>query len=65
MNGISTFFRRFWPSMTVVALIVYATVNDEPEGVELLPPIPYLDKLIHAIKSDVAQQLFCFLKIKA
>ena len=35
--------------MTVVALIVYATVNDEPEGVELLPPIPYLDKLIHAI----------------
>lgn len=60
MNGISTFFRRFWPSMIVVALIVYATVNDEPEGADLLPPIPYLDKLIHAIMFGGLFGALCF-----
>lgn len=46
--------------MIVVALIVYATVNDEPEGADLLPPIPYLDKLIHAIMFGGLFGALCF-----
>ena len=41
--------RRWWPSALVIAFIVYATIFPDPAGVDKLPPIPYLDKLIHAI----------------
>lgn len=35
--------------MIVVAAILYATLNSDPVGVDELPPIPHIDKLIHAI----------------
>lgn len=35
--------------MIVVAVILYATLNADPVGADELPPIPHIDKLIHAI----------------
>lgn len=35
--------------MIVMAVILYATLNSDPVGADELPPIPHLDKLIHAI----------------
>lgn len=43
------FFKHWWPSGIVVLVIIYATLFPDPAGVDSLPPIPYLDKLIHAI----------------
>ena len=40
---------RWWPSVIVILVILYATLYPDPAGVDKLPPIPYLDKLIHAI----------------
>lgn len=38
-----------WPSAIVVALILYATLAPSPVGADELPPIPGLDKIIHAV----------------
>ena len=35
--------------MLVVAVIAYATLDSDPMGADSLPPIPYIDKIIHAI----------------
>lgn len=42
-------FSEWWPTMIVVAVILYATLNSDPVGTDKLPPIPNIDKLIHAI----------------
>lgn len=41
--------KRFWPSLIVVAVILYATLWPDPAGIDNFPAIPHLDKLIHAI----------------
>lgn len=41
--------RRYWPTALVILVIIYATLFPDPAGVDSLPPLPYLDKLIHAI----------------
>lgn len=43
------FLKRYWPTLTVVGVILYATLNDDPVSDMDLPAIPYLDKWIHAI----------------
>ncbi len=40
---------RWWPTATVVAVILYATLNSDPVGDIGLSLVPHLDKLIHAI----------------
>ncbi|MDE6156905.1 MAG: VanZ family protein [Muribaculaceae bacterium] len=40
---------RWWPTALVVAVILYATLDSDPVGVDSFPLIPHLDKLIHAI----------------
>lgn len=49
MRRIKRFISDFWPSAIVLAVILYATLASDPVGVDELPPIPYFDKLIHAI----------------
>lgn len=41
--------RYFWPTAIVLAVIVYATISEDPTPDIELPLIPHLDKLIHAI----------------
>lgn len=38
----------YWPTMVVVTVILYATIVSHPVGVDSLPHIPHIDKLIHA-----------------
>lgn len=49
MRRIKTFIADFWPSMLTLAVILYATLAKDPVGAEELPPIPHIDKLIHAV----------------
>lgn len=49
MHKIKLFFVAFWPSLIVLAVILYATLASHPVGVDELPPIPHLDKVIHAV----------------
>lgn len=37
------------PSTLTLAVVLYATLYPDPAGVDNLPKIPHLDKLIHAI----------------
>lgn len=39
----------YWPTGLVLLVILYGTLASNPVGADELPPIPYLDKLIHAI----------------
>jgi VanZ family protein len=43
------FFKRWYPSCLVLAVILYATLASHPLPEDSLPLIPYLDKWIHAI----------------
>lgn len=43
------FLKHYWPSLLVVAVIVYATLFPDPLPDEPAFKIPHLDKLIHAI----------------
>lgn len=43
------FISTWWPTMLVVGVILYATLNDDPIGADELPVFPGADKLIHAI----------------
>lgn len=43
------FLATWWPTLTVVCVILYATLNDNPIGADELPIFPGADKLIHAI----------------
>lgn len=49
MNNIISLLRRFWPTAIVLAVILYATLTSDPIGADDIPPIPHIDKLIHAI----------------
>ena len=49
MRTLTKFISQWWPTAIVVAVILYATLNADPVGVDRLPLIPGLDKLIHAI----------------
>lgn len=42
-------FKYFWPTALVLAVIAYATINEDPTPDIDFPVIPHLDKLIHAI----------------
>lgn len=46
--------------MTVVAVILYATLNSDPVAVDSLPPLPHLDKLIHAVMFGGLFSALCF-----
>lgn len=48
-RNILAFFRAWWPSMIVVAVILYATWVPKPIDPDDIPPIPGIDKIIHAI----------------
>lgn len=43
------FLSRYWPTLCVAAVILYATLSSDPLPETELPPLPYLDKLVHAI----------------
>lgn len=45
----STFLKKWWPTCVVVLVILYATWVPRPIDPNTLPPIPGIDKLIHAI----------------
>lgn len=49
MHKIKDFIKDFWPSMLTLAVILYATLAKNPVGADELPPIPHIDKLIHAV----------------
>lgn len=40
---------RFWPTAIVLAVIIYATWVPHPLPDTDIPPIPHIDKLIHAV----------------
>lgn len=42
------FLKKYWPSILVLAVILYATLSSDPLGADELPSIPHIDKLIHA-----------------
>lgn len=43
------FFKRYWPSLLTLAVVLYATLYPDPLDDNTMPPIPHLDKLIHAV----------------
>ena len=43
------FVVAYWPSMLVSVVILYATLVPDPVGVDDLPSLPHVDKLIHAV----------------
>lgn len=43
------FLRTYWPSIIVLAVILYATLFPKPLGDEELPLFPGADKLVHAV----------------
>lgn len=47
--AISTFFKRYWPSLLVVAVILYATLSPDPAPGMPSLFFPGIDKLIHAV----------------
>ena len=47
MNKVKEIF-DYWPTMLIVTIILYATMVSHPVGVDNLPHIPHIDKLIHA-----------------
>lgn len=49
VDTIFTFLRQYWPTMCVVAVIMYATFNSDPLADVDVPLFPGADKLIHAI----------------
>lgn len=44
-----TLLKHYWPTMCVAAVILYATLSNDPMPDVDMPLIPHLDKLIHAI----------------
>lgn len=47
-HKIKRFFIDFWPTMLVIAVIAYATLNSDPVAPDMTL-LPHMDKLIHAI----------------
>lgn len=50
----------FIPTIIVIGVILYATLSSDPLGNSSLPPIPYLDKLIHAVMMGGLLGAFAF-----
>lgn len=48
MTKLKSFFLKFWPSLIVLGVILYATLSSDPLGADEIPAIPHIDKLIHA-----------------
>ncbi|MCM1451144.1 MAG: VanZ family protein [Clostridium sp.] len=46
---IRRFLKDFWPSMLTLAVILYAVFASDPLPDTKMPPIPHLDKIIHAV----------------
>lgn len=53
-------FVYFIPTIIVIGVILYATLSSDPLGNSPLPPIPHLDKLIHAVMMGVLLSVFAF-----
>lgn len=49
MNRLLDLLRQFWPTLIVLAVILYGTLSSDPIGADNLPLFPHADKLIHAI----------------
>lgn len=49
INRALCIIKNYWPSMAVVAVILYATLAEHPVPDNDLPLIPHIDKLIHVI----------------
>lgn len=49
MGSVGKFLSRYWPSLCVVGVIMYATFNADPLADVDVPLFPGADKLIHAI----------------
>ena len=49
MNRITSFIRHYWPSILTLGVVLYATLSADPLEDQTLPPIPHIDKLIHAV----------------
>lgn len=43
------FIRNWWPTGIVLAVILYATWVPHPIDPDDIPPLPHIDKLIHAV----------------
>lgn len=43
------FLKRYWPTLLVAAVILYATLSNDPMPDMDMPLIPYFDKLVHAV----------------
>lgn len=50
----------FIPTIIVIGVILYATLSSDPLGNSSLPPIPHLDKLIHAVMMGGLLSVFAF-----
>ncbi len=44
---IGKYLLTFWPSLVVLAVILYGTLTPDPLDGEPLPSIPHIDKIIH------------------
>lgn len=49
MKQTARFISHWWPSALVTAVIIYATWVPKPIDPADIPPIPHIDKLIHAV----------------
>lgn len=49
MTKLKRFIIAYWPSMLTLCVVLYATLFSDPLGDHEMPPIPHLDKLIHAV----------------
>lgn len=52
--------KRWWPSALTLCAVLYITLSADPAGSRSLPPIPYLDKLIHAVMMGGLSGAFAF-----
>ena len=50
----------YLPTFVVVCVILYATLTSNPMGDTSLPPIPYIDKIIHAVMMGGLLGTFAF-----
>ncbi|MDE6854714.1 MAG: VanZ family protein [Muribaculaceae bacterium] len=65
MNRFLINIKRWWPSAVCVGLILYATLNANPVVADRFPPIPHLDKLIHAVMFGGLFGAICFDRVRA
>jgi len=60
MTKIKKLITGFWPTAIVIGVILYATLSSDPLGADEIPPIPHLDKLIHAVMMGGLFGSLCF-----